>query len=155
MIQIKAPVDYSAHKSLPAIFLAGSIEMGLAEDWQRKIAQALDGLDVLILNPRRDDWDSSWQQHIDNAPFRQQVEWELQGLDDAAHIIFYFDPATKSPVTLMELGLQASKSPEKLIVCCPQGFWRKGNVDIVCARYGVEMVDNIEALTATLINRLK
>jgi hypothetical protein len=83
------------------------------------------------------------------------VEWELQGLDDATYIVFYFDPATKSPVTLMELGLQAAKSPQKLIVCCPEGFWRKGNVDIVCARYGVEQADNLDSLIAKLINRLK
>lgn len=155
MIVCKPPHAYDLKAAKHSVFLAGSIEMGLAEDWQQKLTEALHGVDVLILNPRRDDWDSSWQQHVDNPQFRGQVEWELQGLDDASTVVFYFDPATKSPVTLMELGLQAAKSPKKLIVCCPEGFWRKGNVDIVCARYGVVQVASIEALITALESRFK
>jgi hypothetical protein len=36
-----------------------------------------------------------------------------------------------------------------MIVCCPEGFWRKGNVDIVCSRYNVQQVQNIEELIET------
>jgi hypothetical protein len=32
----------------------------------------------------------------------------------------------------------------KLLVCCPEGFWRKGNVEIVCARYGVPLVGELD-----------
>jgi hypothetical protein len=56
----------------------------------------------------------------------------------------YFDPATKSPISLLELGLFAKTG--KLIVCCSEGFWRKGNVDIVCKRYGVMQVENLDKL---------
>lgn len=144
MIEIKAPDDYAAFLSKPSVFLAGSIEMGVAEDWQAKIAAALLPLDVLVLNPRRESWDSSWAQEIGNPPFREQVEWELSALDAADVILMYFDPATKSPITLLELGIHAAASPEKLVVCCPEGFWRKGNVDIVCARYGVKQAQTLE-----------
>lgn len=54
----------------------------------------------------------------------------------------YFDPKTKSPISLLELGLFARTG--KLIVVCPKGFWRKGNVDIVCKRYEVKQVETIE-----------
>jgi len=77
MIEIKAPNSYEKHGDRIKIFLAGSIEMGAAEKWQDKIVQALTDKDVLILNPRRDDWDSSWKQTKDNKQFREQVEWEL------------------------------------------------------------------------------
>lgn len=40
----------------------------------------------------------------------------------------------------MELGLCAGLFPEKVIVICPDGFWRKGNVDIVCERFGIKQV---------------
>jgi hypothetical protein len=30
------------------------------------------------------------------------------------------------------------------IVCCPEGYWRRGNVQIVCERYGIKFVDNID-----------
>jgi hypothetical protein len=46
-----------------------------------------------------------------------------------------------SPVTLLEMGLHARS--KKLVVCCPDGFWRKGNVDIVCERYGIQQVENL------------
>ena len=59
-----------------------------------------------------------------------QVEWELEGLELCDIIIMYFDSNTKSPISLLELGLFAHK--KKMIVFCPNGFWRKGNVDVVC-----------------------
>lgn len=146
MIEIKAPADYSAHKDKPSVFLAGSIEMGVAEDWQAKVAAGLVHLDALLLNPRRSAWDSSWKQSIDNPIFREQVEWELDALDAADIIVMYFVPETKSPITLLELGIHAAAAPEKMIVCCPEGFWRKGNVDIVCKRYGVRSVETLDEL---------
>jgi hypothetical protein len=56
----------------------------------------------------------------------------------------YFDPNTQSPISLLELGLHARDG--KLIVLCPEGFWRKGNVDIVCEKYGVKQVESFEEL---------
>ena len=29
-------------------------------------------------------------------------------------------------------------------MCCPEGFWRKGNVDIVCERFGIPCVEDFE-----------
>lgn len=130
--------------NLACVFLAGSIEMGAAENWQQKVERLLSNTGYVVLNPRRDDWDSSWEQSIANPQFNEQVNWELQGLEEAEHIILYFDPNTKSPITLLELGLLAGRSPEKLIVICPDGYWRKGNVDIVCDRYRIKQVKTIE-----------
>ena len=118
--------------------------MGKAIDWQTKVTEGLSDLDVTILNPRRDDWDSSWEQKIENPQFNEQVTWELDALDKADVIALYFDPATKSPISLLELGLHAKDT--KLIVCCPEGFWRKGNVDIVCHRHGIPQVNTVEEL---------
>ena len=56
----------------------------------------------------------------------------------------YFDKETQSPISLLELGLFARS--KKMFVCCPEGFWRNGNVDIVCKKYGVAQVDSIEGL---------
>ena len=131
-----------------SIFLAGSIEMGLAEDWQSKIEKELDGLDVTIYNPRRDSWDSSWVQSIHNEQFREQVEWELDHLDKSDVIVMYFDENTKSPISLLELGLYASSG--KMIVYCPEGFWRKGNVDIVAQRYDIRQVNSLNELLVAL-----
>ena len=68
----------------------------------------------------------------------------MSALDKAKKIVIYFDKDTKSPITLLELGLYANS--KKICVCCPDGFWRKGNVEIVCNKYGVLMVDTIDKL---------
>lgn len=118
--------------------------MGIAENWQEKIVKAFKDKDIIIYNPRRDDWDTSWVQSINNPQFKEQVDWELNALNVANQIIMYFDPNTKSPISLLELGLFASS--DKMFVCCPDGFWRKGNVEIVCERYNIPLFNNIEDL---------
>ena len=135
------------------MFLAGSIEMGQAEPWQSVVEEALAGEDVVILNPRRDEWDASWEQSIHNPQFREQVEWELEGQERATAIAMYFAPATKAPITLLELGLFARSG--KLVVCCPPGFWRRGNVEVVCARYGVVLVESLSELVEQVRRRLR
>lgn len=130
------------------VFLAGSIEMGNAEDWQKMIIKELSDYPIQFLNPRRDDWDSSWEQTIEDKQFNEQVTWELNSLEESQFIIMYFDPNTKSPISLLELGIHACCNPERLIVLCPEGFWRKGNVDIVCKRYGVKQVKDFDEMFA-------
>src|SRR5271154_863946 len=87
------------------IFLAGSIEMGKAEDWQAKLFHSIMSHNVTVYNPRRDNWDPSWKQDISNPFFKEQVVWELDHIDLADIVVFYFDPTTMSPITLMELGI--------------------------------------------------
>lgn len=148
---LKPPAPLPLDTQRPCVFLAGSIEMGRARNWQADLELALADLDVIILNPRRDDWNPSWTQSIDNPQFRQQVEWELAGLEMAQVIAVYFDPGTKSPITLLELGLHARSG--KLVVCCPAAFWRRGNVEVVCARYGVTLVEELDNLIEDVRNR--
>ena len=150
---IKPPHPINLTSDTPSIFLAGSIEMGTATNWQAEFEQAFQAEAVVLLNPRRDDWNAAWVQQIDNEPFREQVEWELQAQERADVIAMYFQPETKAPITLLELGLFARSS--KLIVCCPTGFWRKGNVDIVCQRYGVPQLARLADLIAAVKVRVK
>ena len=143
MIVMKPPRDSGKTKGNYRIFLAGSIEMGKAEDWQTKVQKELEDYDDLIIfNPRRDDWDNSWKQTIEDENFHGQVKWEHDHLEKADLIFLYFDPATKSPISMMELGLFADK--KDMIVVCPDGFWRKGNVEFVCKHYGIPLFDNLE-----------
>lgn len=128
-------------KGVPSIFLGGSIEMGTAELWQDKVIRQLvaKGVDGIVLNPRRPDWDISWEQSPSNHHFKEQVDWEIQALQQSGLAAFYFDPNTKAPITLFELGLAAG-SQQTSVVYCPDGFWRKGNVDIYCQRFGIQQV---------------
>lgn len=133
----------------PWVFLAGSIEQGRAELWQERVAHTLRDRGGTLLNPRRPEWDASWRQSIDEPRFREQVEWELDAQERCDSILMYFDPATKAPITLLELGLFARSG--KLSVACPDGFWRKGNVQIVAARYGIPLHESLhESLDSML-----
>lgn len=128
----------------PTVFLAGSIEMGKAEDWQTEMARFFFESGYTVFNPRREDWDSSWKQEYENPQFFQQVTWELNALEQANVIVMYFVPETQSPISLLELGLFANS--KKLHVVCPQGFWRKGNIEIVCDRYEIPLYEDLQDL---------
>jgi uncharacterized membrane protein len=140
-----APIPQSPYFTETVIFLAGSIEMGAAENWQQRVVDSLAGCErVTVLNPRRKVWDSSWEQSIDNPEFRGQVEWELNGLKNADIVLFYFDPATKSPITLLELGLYVNLEWKRLYIVVPNGYWRKGNIEITAKMYGREVLTDLD-----------
>lgn len=132
-----------------SVFLAGSIEMGLAWNWQEDLGRFLIERNYVVFNPRRPDWDSSWIQDFNNPKFFQQVHWELNALEHADKIVMYLDPATKSPISLMELGLHTNS--KKLEVICPDGFYRKGNVEAVCNIYDVPLYASLEEFKQTII----
>jgi len=145
---LKPPTPLPPTLSQPSVFLAGSIEMGRAELWQDAVAAALRDELLIILNPRRDDWDASWEQSSANPQFVAQVTWELDAQERADLIAIYFAPETYAPITLLELGLFAASG--KLLVCCPPGYWRKGNVDVVCARYGIPQLPTLTELCGAI-----
>lgn len=140
----KATPATSIH--LVDIFLAGSIEMGKAINWQTTIGETLESLECVgqIYNPRRDDWDSTWIQSINDAQFNNQVNWELNHIEQSDIVFIHFEPETMSPITLAELGYvlgrlqrfdeNSSHLIPTIIVSCPDNFWRKGNVEIMVDR---------------------
>jgi hypothetical protein len=145
---LKPPKSLPSSLSQPSVFLAGSIEMGTAERWQDAVADALRDEPLILLNPRRDVWDASWEQSRANPQFVAQVTWELDAQERADVIAMYFAPETYAPITLLELGLFAASG--KLLVCCPPGYWRKGNVDVVCTRYGIPQLPALTDLCGAI-----
>lgn len=136
-----------------SVFLAGSIDQGKAVNWQDWVIKKLSGYPITFLNPRRPDWDSSWEQKIENPQFFEQVTWELDALEKADIVILYLDPKSKAPISLLELGLFARSG--KMVVCCPEGFWRKGNVDIICKRFNILQKENLEDVIQEIIQKLE
>jgi hypothetical protein len=78
------------------------------------------------------------------TPFHEQVKWELDGQDSADVIVYYFDGNTKSPITLMELGLYINDTDvyHKIHVFCTKDFWRYGNVKMVCDKWKVPVYED-------------
>lgn len=134
----------------PSIFLAGSIEMGKADDWQNYLIGKIGKNFSIAFNPRRADFNPAWGQTLEDENFNVQVSWELEMIRRADVVSFYFQPGTMSPITLLELGIVAASKPKAAFVCCPEGYQRKGNVDIVCETFGLRTYPTFEKLTEAL-----
>lgn len=141
MIEIKAPNPPML--SRVSVFLAGSIEMDMAERWQERFVNEFQNYDIQFLNPRRDDWDRTIAQRKSDKGFSTQVNWELDCIEMADIVVFYFQPGTGSPVTLLELGYVLGTG-SRTIICCPDGFWRKGNIEIMAHRERVTFTETFE-----------
>lgn len=144
---IKAPDDFNDRTVRPStVFLAGSIAMGEVEDWQSETAAKFGDYsdeEVVIFNPRRDNFNPETKQTIDDPVLFEQVNWELDALEEADYVLMYFHPETQAPITILELGLHADNIV-KLIVCCPDGFYRQGNIEIVCNRYNIPFFKDLD-----------
>ena len=151
---IYAPHPFDDCEQL-TVFLAGSIEMGAAQEWQKEFIKRFSDLtEITFLNPRRPDWDSSWGPY--NPELYKQIHWEQKGIKEADLVVYFFDPETKSPVTLMELGQRlGGSSPRSIVVGCPDGYWRKSNVVITCAMYDVDVFDSLNETVAALAAKIR
>ncbi|KFY23910.1 hypothetical protein V493_05564 [Pseudogymnoascus sp. VKM F-4281 (FW-2241)] len=146
-----------APRGVKSVFLAGTTSKIDTSDWREtlstSLSTSLSDVPVTIYNPYRTDWDSSWCEDIDFAPYREQVGWELDKQVKADIVVVYFHPATQAPISLLEFGICA-RVPGKAIVVCPEGYWKRGNVQIVCKKFGIEMVDNVAGLREAVLKRL-
>ena len=158
---IKPDNGFTQQPDTISVFLAGTIEMGDSVDWQEETFKRLESFDkeigfehhIDVYNPRRDAWDNTWEQEESNPVFNYQVNWELDNIEDSDIIFFNILPESKSPITLMELGLCAG-SNAKVIVCCPDGFYRKGNVDILCTRYEMPQYPDFDSAFGALLTTI-
>ena len=70
-------------------------------------------------------------------------------------VMIYFVPGTQAPISLLELGMYATMyGGEKVVVYCPEGFWKRGNVRIVCGRFGVECLESVEEVERVVREKL-
>lgn len=116
--------------------------MGNSVDWQSEFAVKLSDLNVTLFNPRRDFWGGSAD--YDNIEFIRQVTWEMDNLDRSTVIAMNIEGTSKSPITLLELGMFAASG--KLLVRCGNSYHRRGNVRAVCSRYEIPMYETLTDL---------
>lgn len=156
----KAPEKYP-NDSKFTIFLGGSIEQGKAKPWGDYLTSKLSSynFDIRILNPRRDDYDGGQKQSLNNPYFKEQVTWELDGLDRSDLIVMYLQEGTLSPISMMEIGLYINTLDWKkeMIIFCPTGFWRRGNIEVLVDRFPFHsrLVDNYEEFENLIIQKIK
>lgn len=81
MLVVIPPMPLPVPMAGPVVFTAGSIDLGKSVDWQSALAESLADCPGTMLNPRRAAWDASWKAEATFAPFREQVQWELAGME--------------------------------------------------------------------------
>lgn len=129
-----------------SIFLAGTIDDGKSEDWQSKLIKEFSEYNITILNPRRNNWGD-----LTDNELRKQITWELDHLEKADIIFMYIIGTSKSPISLLEMGIHIKDS--KLIVVCEPEFYRYDNVRITCEYYNAELYDSLgEGIDALISN---
>lgn len=80
-----------------------------------------------------------------------QIKWEHKYLDMSDIIIMNILPNSKSPISLMEIGLYANSG--KLLVFCRPEFYRYANVETVCKKYNIPLynTNNIDDIINILL----
>ena len=139
------------------IFLAGTIDSGDSEDWQNKLVTELalynwdpsseedsgfdyalgadEDEDIIIFNPRRE----NWNKRATERDVEEQIKWEQKHLDSADFIVMVLKDDSKSPISLLELGLYGPSG--KMLVCCTEKFYRFTNIRMTCEKYGIELLE--------------
>jgi len=155
---VNAPTPYSPQPDEKSVFLAGSIDYEAASEgrpsWRELLIASLSHLPITFYNPSRADWDSTWKEDIADPRFLEQTTWELDMMERATVItLCIHDAKAKAPISLLELGLGAPSG--KMVVACVDGFWRRGNVQVVCQRFGIQMLDDPQDLAVAVERKLK
>ena len=123
-----------------SVFLAGTIDNGNSLNWQDKTIIELINLgvkDLEVYNPRREHWNPN----PSKEDMEYQIKWEQEHLDKANIIAMVLLDDSKSPISLLEIGLYAKTG--KLIVFCTPNFYRWDNVRLTCEKYHIELVQDI------------
>lgn len=124
--------------SIPSVFLAGTIDDGKSEDWQAKCIIHLESVfdDICIVNPRRSQWVSMDDNTIQNPELVSQIKFEISNFMRTDTVLLWLEPDSKSPISLLELGILCCDDaerlreglPPRLVVYCPHEFYRSANV---------------------------
>jgi hypothetical protein len=101
MLHVQSPNSINVASSAMRLFLACSIDSGMAEDWQALIVDRLGDLDVVVFNPRRAIWIPGTSLESEPEELRRQINWELDAVERSDLMAFYFAPASKSPISLL------------------------------------------------------
>jgi hypothetical protein len=68
-------------------------------------------------------------------------------MEEADLVFVYFASEGLSAVSMFEIGHCVAKMQSgagTMLVCCEDDYARRGNVQIVCARHGIKLLDTME-----------
>jgi hypothetical protein len=131
------------------VFLAGSIDMGAAPNWQKNLIDAYKRhdepiRDITFYNPRRPKGFKG-KQTLDNVDFVTQVNWELDHINRSDIVLMYLTEESKAPISLLEFGYIYNHSDDiEFVLGVEQGFYRRGNLEVMADRGRLNIFDNLQ-----------
>ncbi len=134
-------------------FLGGAIDQGKAKNWQHEVVLGLADLDVVIFNPRREQWDPDVEQDANNKVFREQVEWEIKAQESCDVRLYVFTKDSKAPITFFEMG--AWGTTRDSVVCAEEGFYRQGNLNNYCEHFEIPIYHDFKEMLSDLHETLE
>lgn len=123
----------------PFIFLSGTDDTECSPNWHDWVAQWLQNLPVTVFNPRGNGFNPKSSKYTRNL----LVDWEMDYINVADLIILYFYPGTLSTTSLLMLALYIG-SKKSIVVCCPNGYWKKKAVQVLCQRGSIALFETSE-----------
>ena len=140
MIEYNSPDVYDAGPG--SIFLGGS--MTETNDWREHFIEGFKSYDVSFLSPYRKNQPNITDENLDlNDPaIIEHIKWVNNAIDDAWMVFLYFDPSTKSPLSLLDFADLCKN--KKAIVCCPKDFWKSTIIKTVCIEFNVQFFEDLE-----------
>lgn len=149
---IKAPLRGYAIGKRVSIFLAGTTKN---TKWRETLVDSCEELrdEVVFYDPTRQDWDSTWREHEDDARWRQQYDWEQDALRRADIKVFCFLETSDAPISLLEFGLAIPPDGvriEDIVVCVSPDYPKAAYVRSLCQRHHISFVCHVEELHALL-----
>jgi len=142
MKHIQCPARYEPEGLALSLFIAGGISN--CPWWQRDFVGMLEDTDLVLLNPRRDEYDMS---NIDLE--EEQIKWEHHHLALALGYAFWFPKETLCPITLFELGaVSAGPRGRRIFIGTHPEYARKRDIkwQMLLRRPEIDVVDSLEEL---------
>lgn len=126
------------------VFLSGS--MG---EWRQKVIEYFKDFPntLVFLDPTRNDWNDSWGKD----KVKEQIFWELNGIEQADVTAIYLEKDAFAPISLLEMGV--STYHNDVFVFCEDGFWRKDNVMFTAEFFDIPVVENLEEFCLAIESR--
>jgi len=127
------------------LFLAGSIDLELPGNWRKSVTSALEDYfnffdpTTLKYNSMKD---AEWEEHI---------KWELEAMKSSDLVLINFLENSASPISLVELGLNTMNN--KLIVVCPDNFYKRKYIQVLCEYYSTPIFSALNTALAYIVEK--
>ncbi len=120
----------------PSIFLAGSMAIGDRMNWRTRA--------INTFEKRYHLFDPTNVHHADlnDSEMSKHIKWEWEALKHSDAILFNFNAESKSPISLLELGMYIRS--EKIVVVCPKEFYQSHYIETLCSEEQVPLFQSIE-----------